>query len=207
MQISQSKAVIIMDFEKLMEERLKGHNKRIAHTKGVVKRALELGKIYQADLEVLKVAAYFHDITKYEPLSFHKQMIKNKKVLKKYPEEFFHAYSGAAYAKEKGIQNKKIIEAIKYHNYGKKKMNLETMILCVSDYCEENRVYEDAKIAYQIALDNLTASFVYMLKETLDYLKINNIKPLKQQIKVYNYYNKRRKQKDEFIRKNTESLK
>jgi|LSQX01.2.fsa_nt_gb predicted HD superfamily hydrolase involved in NAD metabolism len=185
-----------MDFELLMRENLKDYPKRINHILGVKKRALELGKIYQADLEVLEVAALLHDITKEEPLEVQKKLIADSQILTNYPLEMYHAYSAAKFAADLGINDQRIIEAIKYHIFGKIKMNIETMIICVSDYCEENREFKAAQKAYQIALKNLTKAYLYSLKKTFQCLKKQNIKIHPEQIKTYHYYKRKKGQID-----------
>ena len=68
--------VLSMDYEKVMLTYLKADKKRIAHTYGVKQRALELGKKYQADLEVLK-SCLLHDITKLLTLKEHQKLIND----------------------------------------------------------------------------------------------------------------------------------
>ena len=144
-----------MDYEKIIKEKFLNHPERLKHTYGVVKRALELGEIYHADLDVLKVASLLHDVTKYETLEYHKKIINDDDILLVYPEPMLHAFSGAIYAERLGIKNKKIIEAIKHHIFGTIEMNLETMILCISDFSEENRSFPSAKKVYELSLVNL----------------------------------------------------
>lgn len=179
-----------MDYKSIVEDKFKDHPKRLKHTYGVVKRALELGEIYNADLHVLEVASLLHDITKYETLSYHKKMIDDDEVLSVYPDSMLHAFSGAAFARSLKIEDEKIIEAIKYHIFGTIDMNLETMILCVSDYSEENRVFPAAKKVYETSLVNLKEAYLLCLKSTFDHLRKKGIEPLDIQKKTYLYYKK-----------------
>lgn len=181
-----------MDYREFVEQRLKDYPKRLKHTYGVYKRSLELGKLYNADLEVLKVASLMHDVTKHESDEFHEKLINDSFILLKYPKAMWHAFSAAKVLKDIGITNKKIIEAVKYHVFGKIEMNIETMIICVSDFTEENRDFLEAKEAYKIALKSLTDAYLYSIKSTMDHLKSKNIEPIKEQIDTYLYYKERR---------------
>lgn len=177
-----------MDYEILMKTVLKDHPKRIEHILGVKERALELGQIYQADLEVLTIAALFHDITKYYSLEEHCDLIKDKAVILNQEEFMLHAQSASYYALQFGIQNEKILEAIRYHIWGKEEMSLETMIIVVSDYCEKSREFTAAKEVYALSKINLKESYLLFLKESMKYLKSQGISPHKEQIRLYNYY-------------------
>ena len=177
-----------MDYKSIVREKFKDYPERLKHTYGVVKRALELGKIYDADLHVLEVASLLHDVTKYQNLSFHKKMIADDEILLVYPEPMLHAFSGAAYAESLGIKDKKIIEAIKYHIFGKIDMNVETMILVVSDFCEEGRKFPLAKEVYKEALNNLTNAYLMAVEEAMIFVVKKGLKPLDIQKETYLYY-------------------
>lgn len=180
-----------MDYRVLMENALKGYPDRIKHTLGVRDRALELGKIYDADLEVLEVASYLHDMTKYWKTEAHQKLINNPMITDHFHEQLYHPISAAIYAKSIGVTNPVTLEAIQYHMWGKIEMALETMILCVSDYCEKNRTFSDAKVVYQMALIDLDKAYVHMLESTLKHLIEKQITPHQDQIDTYHYYLKK----------------
>jgi len=182
-----------MDYENYVKTKLSDHPNRLKHTLGVYKRAIELGVLYNADLEVLKTASLLHDITKHESDEYHKKTINDLNILLKYPKPMWHAFSAAKLAENLNIKNKKIIEAIKYHVFGKIDMNLETMILCVSDFSEENRTFKAAKEVHLLAQSNLTDAYLLAVKSTIDYLKKNKIEPITEQIETYLYYKERKR--------------
>lgn len=177
-----------MDYKKIIIEKFKDYPLRLNHTLGVLKRAIELGKIYNANLKVLEVASLFHDYTKYESLEYHHKMINDENIINTYPEEMLHAFSAAEYVKQLNINDKRIIEAIKYHIFGKIDMSLEVMILVVSDFSEENRTHEEAKEVYELSLKDLKKAYLLTMKSTLKHLNKQGIKPLDIQIETYNYY-------------------
>ncbi len=177
-----------MDYNKLVYETFKDDPKRLNHIIGVKKRALELGKLYHADLNVLEVAALLHDITKNLTKEEHLKLIKDKNKIKHLPEPLIHTKSALYYAKNLGINDLKILEAIEFHGFGKKKMNLETMILAVADYTEETRTHKEAKIVYEVALTNIKEAFIKMLELTIHYLTEHKIEVSAEQLDVLNYY-------------------
>lgn len=177
-----------MDYEKLMLKYLENDSKRIKHTYGVLKRSLELGKIYNADLEVLRISSLLHDITKLLTYDEHKELINNEKLFNSLEEYQYHAYSAYYLAKSLNITNSNILNSIKYHQWGKIEMSLENMILCISDYTEENRTHKDAEIVYKLALKNLEEAYLVMTKKTIDYLENKGIKIKSEDLKIYKYY-------------------
>lgn len=179
-----------MDYEKIVQKRLKDHPKRLKHTYGVVKRALELGKIYKADLRVLEIAALFHDITKHETDAYHQSFIKEETILS-YPKPMWHAFSAAELAKNFGIDDERIIEAIKYHVFGKIKMRLETLIIVVSDFCEEGRTFPLAKKIYEVALVDLEKAYLMSLESQIAHLEEKGLTPINIQKETYLYYKKK----------------
>ncbi len=182
-----------MDYKALMLKKLRSYPKRINHTLNVLERALELGKLYNASLEVLEVASLLHDITKYYTKEEHLNLVKDESLLECYDESLHHSISAYYYAKEIGIKDVKILEAIRYHIWGKVEMNIETMILVVSDYTEKDRKFKEAKNAYKLAKEDLVKGYLYIMEKTMEYLIKNNINPHKEQIKVYNYYKEKYK--------------
>lgn len=182
-----------MDYKALMLKKLRSYPRRVSHTLNVLERALELGKIYNASLEVLETAALLHDVTKYYTKEEHLSLIKDESLIKDYDESLHHSISAYYLAKEIGVTNIKILEAIRYHIWGKINMSIETMILVVSDYTEKDRSFKEAKIAYELAKEDLIKSYLYVMEETIKYLIKNNISPHKEQIKVYNYYKEKYK--------------
>lgn len=177
-----------MDYEHVMRTRLKEHPSRIKHTLNVLEVAMELGKIYQADLTVLKIAALLHDVTKYDTKEAHLQLIQDKDLVKGYPLPLYHPLSAYYYAKSIGIEDEGVLEAIKYHMWGKINMKLETMILVVSDYCEPGRTFKTAKTVYTLAKTDLLAAYLLATESTIHHLLKNNKTPHQEQINVYQYY-------------------
>lgn len=180
-----------MDFERILLEKLGDHKDRIRHVKGVYERALELGLIHGGDPFVLKQAALLHDLCKYDTIESQVEMIDDLELVKKYQDTkvVYHALAAAAYVKKVlGINDPKVIEAIQYHMWGKPDMNLETMIIVVSDYSEPNRHFKEAKIVYECALKNLKEAYLLSLQFTVEHLLKDNVTPHIEQLECIEYY-------------------
>ncbi|MFA5719629.1 MAG: bis(5'-nucleosyl)-tetraphosphatase (symmetrical) YqeK [Acholeplasmataceae bacterium] len=177
-----------MDYKHLMKTVLKSHPSRITHTLNVLEVAKELGQIYQANLQTLETAALLHDITKYYKKEQHLTLIPDHQLIKDLKLPLYHPISANYYAKSLGIEDEGVLEAIKYHMWGKIDMKLETMILVVSDYCEPSRTFKQAKDVYKLAKENLLDAYLLAIESTINHLIKTNKTPHNNQLEVYHYY-------------------
>ena len=103
-----------------------------------------------------------------------------------------HAKLGACYARRKyGVDDRDIVEAIRWHTTGKPEMNTLEKIIFIADYIEPNRKmlpgmeqirkasFEDLDLAMYLILKNTIA----YLKETQDEDKIDT-----NSMQAYEYY-------------------
>ena len=132
-----------MDYTKIMffKEKLKKDLKpqRYAHTLSTVLKAMELSVGTDADKEKVFIAALLHDCAKYKTPDE-----KQKEFLKDFLDctQIIHAPFGAIIAKEEyGICDETILNAIKYHSTGRRKMTIEEIIVCLADAIEDLRDY------------------------------------------------------------------
>lgn len=180
-----------MNLLELVEQKLKQHPHRFNHILGVKERALELQTIYGGNAKSIETAALLHDLFKYDPISEQVKWIKNSEEVIKYATVpvAYHALAAAYYAKDYlNIADPLVFEAIYNHIWGKVGMTLETMIICVADFCEKNRTFHGAKTVYELALKDLQKAFVLSLEYTIDYLNTDGLTPFYEQIEVLNYY-------------------
>ncbi|HKL61222.1 MAG TPA: bis(5'-nucleosyl)-tetraphosphatase (symmetrical) YqeK [Acholeplasma sp.] len=176
---------------KKLNEKFKNDRNRLTHIYGVRDRAIELAEIYHADKNKVELAALLHDMMKNELTDAQISYINDDYLINYYLDVpvAYHAVSGSIYAqRELSIEDEIILEAIKYHVWGKIDMSLENMIICVSDFCEPNRIYPKAREIYELAKKDLSLAFAQSLKATMDYLISCGIKPFKDQVAVYEYY-------------------
>ncbi|PKK86737.1 MAG: hypothetical protein CVV63_03935 [Tenericutes bacterium HGW-Tenericutes-8] len=180
-----------MDYIQIVEEKLKGHEKRITHVKGVLARALELQALYGGSTDVINTSALLHDLCKYDTIESQLSMIKDKALVKQYNSAtvMYHALAAAYYVKDVlKIEDEGVFEAISYHVWGKIHMRLETMIIVVADYCEPNRSFKEASIVYELAKKDLVAAYVLSLEFVTNYLYEQGITPHQEQLDAIAFY-------------------
>ena len=154
--------------------------KRYIHILGVEEKAVELGKKYnlpQKDIEKLRVAAILHDVAK----------SMNVDELEEYCRKYFadelteedikiteilHGFVGSYIAKKEfGIEDKSILDAIKYHTIGKKNLDLIGRIIYISDAIEKNRDYPNVDILREKVNEDLDGGIIFEINKKSEYLK------------------------------------
>ncbi|TDX51093.1 bis(5'-nucleosyl)-tetraphosphatase (symmetrical) YqeK [Orenia marismortui] len=117
---------------------------RLKHTLGVRDTAIDLAQKYGADIDKAKWAALLHDCAK---------RLSNNRLLQRADEfgividdicqrvpTLLHAPVGAEIAKrEFGIDDKDILNAIRFHTLGNKNMTKLDKVIFLADYIEPNR--------------------------------------------------------------------
>lgn len=148
---------------------------RYYHSMCVAKAAVILAEKYGADKEDAFVAGVLHDVMKEASASEHIAVIKNSPITMTKLEinnfKLYHQISGAAYARcVLKIDNKDVINAIRYHTTGRANMSLLEKIIYLADYISDDRDYEDVEImrekAYNKSLDEaMLFAIKYIIKD------------------------------------------
>jgi predicted HD superfamily hydrolase involved in NAD metabolism len=162
----------------MLKKRLKKY--RYEHTVRVLKAALELAEIFNADIEKVRKAAVLHDIAK------NLEIDKIKNILKKSTWEIdslewsldsvLHAPAGAEIAKiEFGVGDHEILEAVRYHTLGHPDMGLVAQIIYAADFIEDGRSFESLKEIQKIVKENLVEGIYLISSSSIEYqLKLDN---------------------------------
>lgn len=188
--------MMIEEVEQFVLEKLKGHEKRIEHTYGVVEMALFLNEKYNLKINKEKIilSGLLHDAWKYLPEEEAKQILlkyENKTIwnkIKNIPSIWHGNVASILLPVELKITDKEIINAIKYHSTGKIRMSKLQKIIFISDYIEKNRIGENFTNARKITLQNLNEGLVFILKSTYEYLKSKNYNVYPDTLKIIKYY-------------------
>lgn len=162
-----------------LEEQLKGVLKknRFIHTQGVRYTAAALAMKYGASVEQAQVAGVLHDCAKsysdeelLEVCNEHEIEISASE---KASPHLLHAKVGAYFAKEiYGVEDKDILDGIRYHTTGRKNMTVLEQIIFIADYIEPNRKeIPGLDESRRLAFCDLDMATYYILKNTLSYLK------------------------------------
>ena len=151
--------------------------KRFTHTLGVVEMSEKLAKIYNANIEKCKVAALLHDICKEMNMEYIKNICKNNFINELSEEdlennEILHGFAGAYYVKnELGINDKEILNAIKYHTVGAKDMTLLEKIVYIEDAIEYGRNYPSVVEIREETFKNLDKGILMEIEHKEEYLE------------------------------------
>ena len=157
--------------------------KRFTHTLGVVEMSEKLAKIYNADIEKCKVAALLHDICKEMEIEYIKNICKNNFMNELSEEdlennEILHGFAGAYYVKnELGVDDKEILNAIKYHTVGTKNMTLIEKIVYIADDIEYGRNYPSVVEIREETFKNLDRGILMEIEHKEKYLESIGKKP------------------------------
>ena len=150
----------VKEYDKIINERLK--SARYKHSKNVAKEAVRLAKKYGADVHKAEIAGLLHDITKEADTEEHMDVIRRAGIelteLEQSSPKLGHAISGSAYVQtELDIDDKEIIDAIRYHTTGRADMTLLDKVIFVADFTSADRDYDGVEKMRKIAdkgLDN-----------------------------------------------------
>ncbi|MFN2341055.1 MAG: bis(5'-nucleosyl)-tetraphosphatase (symmetrical) YqeK [Halanaerobium sp.] len=141
MSLEKEKLNSDLDLEKI--EKLLGRE-RYQHTKSVLKAALKIAKKLNLNLKKVETAALLHDIAKNKNDIELKEIIQNSNweldQLEFSITPVLHAPAGAVLAEELfGINDSKILEAIRYHTLGHPKMGKIARVIYAADFISEDR--------------------------------------------------------------------
>jgi len=151
---------------------------RWRHTVGVTETAIRLAGMYGADAAKAELAAILHDCCKYWPVNKQAETLRQGGPLPPdmidvldYDKELWHAPAGALIAaKEYGITDGEILDAICYHTTGRAKMTLLDKIICLADYIEPGRDFPGVHNIRELAEHSLEKALVAGLDSTIHYL-------------------------------------
>ena len=161
---------IIKDIETYINDMLILHPKRLKHIYGVSETAYKLATFHHLDPLVAKAAGLLHDCTKKWTKEQHLEIIDPKDIhdFIDYP-FFYHGLSASEVAKKHfNIVHEDLLNSIKFHSTGRKRMTLLEQILLISDMAEPNRPWYDISLFHLACTDinQATLNVLEMKKES-----------------------------------------
>jgi len=142
---------------------------RYDHVMRVCEIALDLGKIFDVDLDKIKICALLHDCAKDISIEDLKKISIENNLLKEEEYDYgsiLHSAVGAFIAKEKfNIHDEDILNGIAYHTTGRANMSLLEKVIFVSDKIEEGRDFKgvfDLRKMAKIDLDETIVMYFNM---------------------------------------------
>lgn len=148
---------------------------RYNHSIRVRDTAVKLAKIYKCDINKALVAGLLHDCGKFYDKdyllkqAFEFGIISDESYISN--RQIIHAPLGAYIAhKEYGIEDKEILDAIRYHTTGRDNMTLLEKIIYIADYIEPQREFVGLDELRDLAWENINAAILKALNDTIIHL-------------------------------------
>lgn len=156
------------DAKKMLSE------KRYIHCKNVMKRAVELAKIYGIDENKAMLAGFAHDITKEMPKDemfkyIEEHNIKIDEFERKNP-GLLHGKIAAVFCKEKYEFTEDMQKALEYHTTGEPDMDDLAKIVFIADKTEVGRKNNDWEKIREKEKEGLDALLLYVIDESICYV-------------------------------------
>lgn len=150
-------------------------SKRFNHCKMVAKAAKDLAKLYNEDENKSEIAGILHDIVKEKDQKYLLDIIEDCDVklseVEKNSPQIWHSIAGALYCeKYLGIEDRDIINAIKYHTTGNRDMTTFEKIIYMADCISDDRKHEDVEIERKLVKKDLDSALLFQLKKCITLL-------------------------------------
>ena len=141
-------------YEDIISKRMKAP--RFKHSKNVAKEAVRLAKKYGADVKKAELAGILHDATKETGEEEQMELIAKAGIelteMERESPKLWHAISGSAYVQVVlGIDDKEVIDAIRYHTTGRAGMTLLDKVIFIADFISADRDYDGVDRMRKIA--------------------------------------------------------
>ena len=150
--------------------------RRFEHSLAVAEQAVHLAKKYGADPDKARTAGLLHDILKDTDGDSQLQIFKEFGILLDAVEEkapkLWHARAGAVFLQRVlGIEDKEILDAVRYHTTARAGMSLLETVLYLADFTSADRDYPDVDVMRELTERDLAAAMQYAVAYTIDDLK------------------------------------
>lgn len=148
---------------------------RFTHSLGVVKKAVELAKIYGVQEETAKKVGIAHDIAKEMTDEEMLEYVKNNNIeideIETVKPSLLHGKIGADIATKKFGFTQDMVNAIKWHTTGRKNMSMLEKIIYVADKTEENRKGSrfDLAKSRELSTQDINQALIFLINEFIIY--------------------------------------
>lgn len=159
------------DYEAILRPLLS--EKRLHHSICVAKAAVELARRWGADENKAYTAGMLHDIMKDTPREKQLKYMQEFGIIlsdiqKKTP-KIWHQMCGAAYLEHRlGIQDRDILDAVRYHTTGRAGMSLLDKVIFTADYISDDRDYDGVEELREAAFRSLEEAMLIGLSFTVE---------------------------------------
>ncbi|TVY09056.1 bis(5'-nucleosyl)-tetraphosphatase (symmetrical) YqeK [Paenibacillus cremeus] len=148
--------------------------KRWAHVQGVMATSVILAERFGADPVKAELAAILHDVCKFWRVDEQAKVIRDNGLpadLLDYDKELWHAHAGAWIATERyGVTDEEVLDAIRYHTSGRRRMTLLDKVVCLADYMEPGRDFPGVNNIREKAEHSLERALIEGFDGTIRFL-------------------------------------
>ncbi|MNI65978.1 putative nicotinate-nucleotide adenylyltransferase [compost metagenome] len=120
------------------------------------------------------LAALLHDLAKFWPIEKQEAVMKDNELnpeLLEYDKQLLHAEVGAFIAKrDYGIEDKEVLDAVRYHTSGRVGMTKLDKIVCLADYIEPGRSFPGVEKIRELAEHHLEEALIAGFDSTITFL-------------------------------------
>lgn len=152
--------------------------KRFNHVLGVMNTAVVLAKQYGVPEEQARIAAILHDVAKFADREWMRGIIEKENMdplLLDYHHELWHAPVGAYLASyEFGVDDEKILDAIRYHTTGRAGMSDLEKIIYTADMIEPSRKFPGVDRLRAMKNDGLDRLMEASIRQSIEFLASKN---------------------------------
>ncbi|KRM91830.1 bis(5'-nucleosyl)-tetraphosphatase (symmetrical) YqeK [Fructilactobacillus florum] len=165
---ADSRAVIISKLKKHLDKNRFDHCVRVEAT------ARELAAANGADQTIAGLAGLVHDYAKQRDVAEFQGLIRRFQLdpeLLKYSRAIWHGYVGYLLVQQElGINDIRILNAVKYHTIAAPVMSVYDKIVYMADYLEPNRSFSGVEMARAKTQASLDEGVVFQNQQTMTFL-------------------------------------
>ncbi|MBN1040974.1 MULTISPECIES: bis(5'-nucleosyl)-tetraphosphatase (symmetrical) YqeK [Clostridium] len=181
----------IEEIKLYLKENLKSN--RYNHTLGVVETAKKLAEVNKISIEKAEIAALAHDVAKNLSLQKMQSIIEKNNIeltnTEKENSNLWHSIIAPIEARNKlKIDDKDILDAVRWHTTGKENMSILTKIIYIADMIEPGRDFPGVEKIRQTTFENLDEGVLLGLTESMKDLLNRNLIIDLNTIKARNYF-------------------
>ncbi|WP_432355188.1 bis(5'-nucleosyl)-tetraphosphatase (symmetrical) YqeK [Sporosarcina sp. A2] len=165
---------------------------RFQHVLRVTETAKSLARIHGESIEAAETAALFHDIAKFMDAKEMQELLIQHHAepkLLEFHKELWHGPAGAIIAAaEFGVQDKDILNAIRFHTTGRAHMSKLEMIIYIADMIEPGREFPGVEELRALVAGSLEQAMRACIIQTVTHLIGKQVPVYPDSIECYNYF-------------------
>ena len=178
-------------YERVIKENLS--KSRYIHSKNVAKESVRLGIIYGANLNNAYISGLLHDVCKEKSDAYALQIFADSDIIfsgnTKHQKALWHSILGAAFVQNNLlIDDKDIINAIRYHTTARKGMSVLEETVYIADLTSFERDYDDLEDVRKLADISRSKCILKVLSFSLQKLIKKQTPICDDSWQAYNYY-------------------